>query len=73
MGIAAVGAGMTGAATAADITAAGVMHFKVFMLYVPMALVILSAIVFAVKITLTESKHAEIVDKLKAKFAPAEQ
>jgi lactose/raffinose/galactose permease len=73
VGIAAVGAGMTGAATAADITATGVMHFKVFMLYVPMVLVVLSAIVFAVKITLTESQHAEIVDKLKAKFAPSEQ
>ncbi|MEE8737782.1 MAG: glycoside-pentoside-hexuronide (GPH):cation symporter [Bifidobacterium sp.] len=73
VGIAAVGSGMTGAATAANITVAGVMHFKVFMLYVPMVLVVLSAIVFAVKITLSERKHAEIVDELKAKFAPSEQ
>ncbi|MFT8638976.1 glycoside-pentoside-hexuronide (GPH):cation symporter [Bifidobacterium sp.] len=68
VGVAAVGAGMTGAATAADITASGVMHFKMFMLYIPMVLVIVSAIIFALKITLTEKKHDEIVRKLEEEF-----
>ncbi|MFT8638982.1 glycoside-pentoside-hexuronide (GPH):cation symporter [Bifidobacterium sp.] len=68
VGIAAIGAGMTGSATAADITATGVLHFKVFMLYIPMVFVIVAAVLFAVKITLTERRHAEIVKELEAKF-----
>ncbi|MFT8536836.1 glycoside-pentoside-hexuronide (GPH):cation symporter [Bifidobacterium aquikefiri] len=69
VGIAALGAGMTGAATAADITASGILHFKVFMLYIPMVFVIVAAIIFAVKITLTERRHAEIAHELETKFA----
>lgn len=68
VGIAAVGAGMTGAATAADITPSGVFQFKVFMLYIPMVMMVFSAILFARKVTLTERKHEEIIKQLQSKF-----
>ncbi|WEV64360.1 glycoside-pentoside-hexuronide (GPH):cation symporter [Bifidobacterium sp. ESL0732] len=70
---AAVTAGMTGAATAADISNTGVAEFKGFMLYMPLVLIVISAIVFALKVTLTESKHDEIVKKLKARLEPETQ
>ncbi|WP_348519560.1 MFS transporter [Bifidobacterium sp. ESL0798] len=67
---AAVSAGMTGSATAADISNTGVTQFKGFMLYMPLVLIVISAIVFALKVTLTEGRHEEIVKKLEAKLRP---
>lgn len=68
VGIAAVGAGMTGAAKASDISASGILHFSVFMVYIPVVLVIVSAILFGAKVTLTEAKHTQIVKELESKF-----
>ncbi|WP_255295679.1 MFS transporter [Bacillus cereus] len=67
VGFVAVAAGMTGNATAADITAQGVSTFHLYAFYLPGALMIFSAIIFAWKITLTEKKHAQIVKELEAK------
>ncbi|MBM6813040.1 glycoside-pentoside-hexuronide (GPH):cation symporter [Limosilactobacillus reuteri] len=57
-------AGMTTGATAASITATQRMNFKLLMLAVPAALMIIAIIIFLRKITLTEEKHAQIVDEL---------
>lgn len=65
---AAVAAGMTGSATAADISSGGVAQFKGFMLYMPLVLIAISAVIFAVKVTLTEDKHNRIVKELTDKF-----
>ncbi len=54
VGFVAIASGMTGNATAADITAHGVTTFKAYAFYAPAALMIFSAIIFAWKITLTE-------------------
>lgn len=72
VGFVAIASGMTGNATAADITAHGVTTFKAYAFYAPAALMIFSAIIFAWKITLTEKKHAQIVEKLENKLAPAD-
>lgn len=68
VGFIAIASGMTGNATAADITAHGVATFKVYAFYFPAALMFFSAIIFAWKITLTEEKHAQIVTELENKL-----
>lgn len=72
VGVAAVGAGMTGAATAADISESGVLTFKAFMLFIPLGLLVLAAIVYWWKVSLTEARHDEIVAKLKEKLVDGE-
>lgn len=72
VGFVAVASGMTGSATAADITAHGVHTFKTYAFYLPAAFMIFSAIIFAWKITLTEKKHAQIVKELEAKLTPTD-
>ncbi|MEY8351501.1 glycoside-pentoside-hexuronide (GPH):cation symporter [Bacillus cereus] len=73
VGFVAVAAGMTGNATAADITAQGVSTFHIYAFYLPAALMIFSAIIFAWKITLTEKKHAQIVKELEARLNNGEK
>jgi lactose/raffinose/galactose permease len=72
VGFVAVAAGMTGNATASDITTQGIHTFKMYAFYLPAALMIFSAIVFAWKITLTEKKHAQIVKELEQKLTAAD-
>ncbi|MBZ5984698.1 glycoside-pentoside-hexuronide (GPH):cation symporter [Leuconostoc gelidum subsp. gasicomitatum] len=64
VGLTAVAAGMTTGATAASITGSGQLIFKVIMFGVPFVVIILGTFVFYKKVTLTEKKHAEIVDQL---------
>ena len=73
VGFVAIAAGMTGNASAADITNHGIMTFKAYAFYVPAALMFFSAIIFAWKITLTEKKHAQIVKELENKLASHEE
>ncbi|MGE6833857.1 glycoside-pentoside-hexuronide (GPH):cation symporter [Priestia megaterium] len=73
IGFLAVAAGMTGNATAADITAHGVSTFHLYAFYLPAALMIFSAIIFTWKITLTEKKHAQIVKELETKLNYSEK
>ena len=65
----AITCGMTGAATAADMTAGNVHTFKSFAFYIPLVLAILALFVFVSKVKLTEKKHAEIVEELQRKLS----
>lgn len=64
VGAATVAAGMTGGATAASITAHGVSIFKIYMFLIPIALIVVGIIIFALKVKLDESSHAKIVAEL---------
>ncbi|GAW98608.1 glycoside-pentoside-hexuronide (GPH):cation symporter [Secundilactobacillus mixtipabuli] len=68
VGIVAVMTGMTGNAKPSDISASGVFHFNMFMFYIPMVLLVISAIIFFNKVQLSEKKHAKIVQKLEEKL-----
>jgi lactose/raffinose/galactose permease len=68
VGIAAVAAGMTGAAKPEDITSAGMQSFNLFMFYIPIILIVISVIIYWFKVTLTEKKHAQIVIELEKRL-----
>ena len=72
VGIIAVAAGMTGNATAADMTASNIHIFKICAFYIPLVLIILSLIVFLFKVKITEKMHDEIVKELEVKLANGE-
>lgn len=72
VGFVAVASGMTGNATAATVTAHGVHTFKMYAFYLPAALMVFSVVVFALKVTLTEKKHAQIVAELEAQIENGE-
>lgn len=72
VGFIAIAAGMTGDATAADMTAANINTFEVCAFYVPLALIVLSLLVFLFKVKINEKMHAEIVEQLEAKLAAGE-
>lgn len=69
VGYVAIAAGMTGLATAADMTSKDINTFNMMALYIPLALAVLSIIVFLTKVTLSEKKHAEVVEELKNQLA----
>lgn len=68
VGVVAIGAGMTGNAKPGDITSSGLFQFKAFMFYGPMVLLVISALIFLWKVTLTEEKHADVVKQLRKKL-----
>ena len=49
---------------AADMTAANIHTFKVCAFYVPLAVIILSGVVFLLKVKISEKMHADIVKQL---------
>ena len=63
-GFIAVAAGMTGNATAADMTPSNIHTFEICAFYVPLAVIILSGVVFLLKVKITEKMHADIVKQL---------
>ena len=65
VGQTAIYAGMTAGATAASITAAEIVTFKLLMIVIPAILIVVSAIVYLKKVKLDEKMHAEILEKLK--------
>lgn len=67
VGIALVVSGITRARTAADMTASGVVAFKVVMMVVPMVLVVISWVVLRRRYTLDEERYAGIVSDLHAR------
>lgn len=69
VGYIAIAAGMTGTATAADMTAHDIHTFDRFAFYIPLAFAILAILVFLTKVTLSEKKHALVVEELKDKLA----
>lgn len=68
VGIVAVAAGMTGNTKPSDISAHGIMEFNTFMFYIPIILLIIAALIFYFKVTLTEEQHAKIVAALEKKL-----
>jgi len=64
VGLTADAAGMTTGATASSITPSGQLTFKIIMFGLPFIIVSIGAFVFYRRVTLTEDKHAEIVDQL---------
>lgn len=69
VGYIAIAAGMTGSATAADMTAHDIRTFDSMAFYIPLAFALLAILVFAWKVTLSEKKHAVIVEELKDQLA----
>lgn len=69
VGYVAIAAGMTGTATAADMTAHDINTFNIMALYIPLILAVFSIIVFLTNVTLSEKKHAAVVEELKDKLA----
>jgi len=66
--LAPVHAGMTGNAKPSDITAHGMFIFHSFIFYMPMILLVVAALIYQFKVTLSEKKHAEIVKELESKL-----
>ncbi|MBZ1525356.1 glycoside-pentoside-hexuronide (GPH):cation symporter [Leuconostoc mesenteroides] len=64
VGLTAVVAGMTTGATASSVTESGQSIFKTIMFGLPIVIILIGTYVFYRKVTLTERKHAEIVDQL---------
>lgn len=69
VGYIAIAAGMTGSATAADITAKNIRTFDSLAFYIPLVLAALALLVFVTKVKLSEAKHAQIVEQLKENLA----
>ena len=69
VGFIAVAAGMTGSATANDMTSGNIHTFELFSFYTPLTLAALALIIFLWKVKLSEKVHAEVVDQLEAKLA----
>lgn len=72
VGIAAVVTGMTGNAQPSDISTGGLWTFKFFIFFGPMILVALAALIYGLKVKLTEAKHDEIVNELNRKLGGKE-
>ena len=72
VGFIAIAAGMTGNATAADMTSSNITTFKTCAFYVPLALIVLSLLVFCFKVKIDEKMHARIVKELETKLASGE-
>lgn len=64
IGLVAIWFGMTGGASAADITQENLFHFQIVMFAAPIVLMIIASFIYRAKVTLTEAEHAKIVAKL---------
>ncbi|MCT8388612.1 lactose permease [Leuconostoc holzapfelii] len=64
VGLTAVAAGMTTGATASSVTPSGQFTFKLIMFGLPFLIIMIGTWVFYRHVTLTEARHAEIVDQL---------
>lgn len=73
VGFVAVAAGMTGNATAKDITTHQVATFNAYAFILPGILMVFAIVVFAWKVKLTEKMHEDIVNELEAKLAAEQQ
>lgn len=68
VGFVAIAAGMTGSATAQDMTSTGIHTYKMYAFVIPAFLMLISMIIFVWKIKLTEKRHAEIVKELEIRY-----
>ena len=72
VGFVAVAAGMIGNATAADMTASNIHTFQICSFYVPLAVIVLSLLVFLFKVKISEKMHDDIVRQLESQLAQGE-
>lgn len=72
VGFTAIAAGMTGDATAADMTAANIRTFKTCAYYLPLAGIVASLVVFLLTVKIDENMHAHIVEQLEGRLASEE-
>lgn len=73
IGIVAIWVGMTAGATADTITPENLTHFKYVMFIAPFVFIVLGAILYRAKVTLTEREHARIVLELEEKWEEMNQ
>ncbi|WP_033510778.1 MFS transporter, partial [Bifidobacterium magnum] len=69
VGFIAVAAGMTGSATAADMTASNIQTFNVFAFYIPLGFIVASMLIYMFKVKIDEKSHAEMVKELERRLA----
>ena len=72
VGFVAVAAGMIGNATAADMTASNIHTFQICAFYVPLAVIVLSLLVFLFKVKISEKMHDDIVRQLESQLTQGE-
>lgn len=68
IGLAAIWVGMTGGASASGLTADNMMRLQIIMFAAPIALMVVGALIYRAKVTLTEQEHARIVEELEEKW-----
>lgn len=68
IGLAAIWIGMTGGASATGLTADNMMRLQIVMFAAPIILMIVGALIYRAKVTLTEQEHARIVEELEEKW-----
>ncbi|KGH67267.1 sodium:solute symporter [Oenococcus oeni IOEB_C23] len=69
VGITAIFSGMTGNAKPSSISAHELFNFKFYTFYGPMVLLIIAALVYFFKITLTEKEHDKVIAELENKLS----
>ena len=68
IGLAAIWVGMTGSASASGLTADNMMRLQIIMFAAPIVLMVVGALIYRAKVTLTEQEHARIVEELEEKW-----
>ena len=68
IGLAAIWIGMTGGASASGLTPDNMMRLQIIMFAAPIALMVVGALIYRAKVTLTEQEHARIVEELEEKW-----
>lgn len=68
IGLAAIWIGMTGGASASGLTADNMMRLQIIMFAAPIVLMVVGALIYRAKVTLTEQEHARIVEELEEKW-----
>ncbi len=68
IGLAAIWVGMTGGASASGLTADNMMRLQIIMFAAPIVLMVVGALIYRAKVTLTEQEHARIVEELEEKW-----
>jgi len=72
VGFVAIAAAMTNDVDPDLLTTANIETFKTAAFYAPLGVIVLSFLVFAFKVSLTEKKHGEIVENLKQNMSRAD-
>lgn len=68
IGLAAIWVGMTGGASTEGLSADNMVRLQMVMFAAPIALMVVGALIYRAKVTLTEQEHARIVEELEEKW-----